>query len=83
VPHKKKVIPRSRVIPAVPVPTDSELLTLPQVAYALQISESCLRAWVLNKKGIPVTRVGDTIRFSRDAVDAYIAAHTTAVQAAQ
>jgi excisionase family DNA binding protein len=75
-----KKVPRRQVIPAVTIPSNTELLTLAQVSHTLQVSCACLRAWVRLKKNLPVVRVGDCIRFRKSDVDAYISAHTTAVQ---
>ena len=44
------------------------LLTVKQVAERLQVSEACIRRWVLEKR-IKYTKIGSLIRFESETIE--------------
>lgn len=53
--------------PPATVPGDSQLLTSKQFAYAIGVSEACVRRWTMERK-IKVVRLGRLVRIPRTEV---------------
>ena len=62
----------STVLPS--VPRDATLLTVPETAAILRLSQSAIRSWILQRK-IPYVKLQNkAVRIQRSDVDALIAA---------
>jgi excisionase family DNA binding protein len=73
-----RLSPRNKITPAVIIPSDAALLTVPETAAFLRVSVSTVRSWVLSKKHIPYHKLGDSIRFRRVDVEAFVSRNVIA-----
>lgn len=55
----------------------SELLTRREAASYLGVSVATLEAWACRRVGPPMTKIGRLSKYSRPALERYIAANTT------
>lgn len=56
--------------------TGSELLTTPEAAQALRLSERTLIRWRIERKGPPIVRAGRRIMYRATDLDGWIERHT-------
>ena len=59
--------------------TQTELLTTPEAAQALRLSERTLIRWRVDRKGPPVVRAGRRIMYRASDLDAWLERHTHAM----
>ena len=57
----------------------SELLTTPEAAQALRLSERTLIRWRVERKGPPIVRAGRRIMYRARDLDAWLERHTHAM----
>lgn len=64
--------------PAADLAALPDLMTRPQLAEYLGISVVTLAQWAVAKKGPPVTKIGQSVRYRRETVSAWLEANTAA-----